>query len=136
MSRILIADDHKSTREGLALALGGLGHSIHVAFDGEDAIAAVGKYSFDLAMVDIQMPKKTGLEVLAAIAETAPETSVVMMTAFGTIELAVEAMQKGAVDFITKPYTLEQIEIKIEQALAGRRLSQENAYLRQEDELR
>ena len=49
MSRILIADDHKSTREGLALALGGLGHSIHVAFDGEDAIAAVGKYSFDLA---------------------------------------------------------------------------------------
>ena len=63
MSRILIADDHKSTREGLALALGGLGHSIHVAFDGEDAIAAVGKYSFDLAMVDIQMPKKTGIEV-------------------------------------------------------------------------
>ena len=58
MSRILIADDHKSTREGLALALGGLGHSIYVAFDGEDAIAAVGKYSFDLAMVDIQMPKK------------------------------------------------------------------------------
>ena len=136
MSRILIADDHKSTREGLALALGGLGHSIHVAFDGEDAIAAVGKYSFDLAMVDIQMPKKTGLEVLAAIAETSPETSVVMMTAFGTIKLAVEAMQKGAVDFITKPYTLEQIEIKIEQALAGRRLSQENAYLRREDELR
>ena len=136
MSRILIADDHKSTREGLALALGRLGHSTRVALDGEDAISAVEKYSFDLAMVDIQMPKKTGLEVLAAIAETSPETSVVMMTAFGTIELAVEAMQKGAVDFITKPYPLEQIEIKIEQALAGRRLSQENAYLRQEDRLR
>ncbi len=136
MSRILIADDHKSTREGLALALGGLGHSTHVACDGEDAISEVGKYSFDLAMVDIQMPKKTGLEVLAAIAEISPETSVVMMTAFGTIELAVEAMQKGAVDFITKPYTLEQIEIKTEQALEGRRLSQENAYLRGEDELR
>ncbi len=136
MSRILIADDHKSTREGLALALGGLGHSTHVAFDGEDAIAAVKEFFFDLAMVDIQMPKKTGVEVLAAIAETSPETSVVMMTAFGTIELAVEAMQKGAVDFITKPYTLEQIEIKIEQALGGRRLSKENAYLRREDELR
>ena len=136
MSRILIADDHKGTREGLALALGGLGHSTHVAADGEDAIAAVEKYSFDLAMVDIQMPKKTGLEVLAAIAESSPETSVVMMTAFGTIELAVEAMQKGAVDFITKPYTLEQIEVRVEQALAGRRLSQENAYLRREDELR
>ena len=136
MSRILIADDHKGTREGLALALGGLGHSTHLAADGEDAIAAVEKYSFDLAMVDIQMPKKTGLEVLAAIAESSPETSVVMMTAFGTIELAVEAMQKGAVDFITKPYTLEQIEVRIEQALSGRRLSQENAYLRREDELR
>ena len=136
MSRILIADDHKSTREGLALALGGLGHSTHVAFDGEDAIVAIEKYSFDLAMVDIQMPKKTGIEVLEAFAEISPETSVVMMTAFGTIELAVEAMQKGAVDFITKPYTLEQIEVKIEQALAGRRLSQENAYLRREDELR
>lgn len=87
-------------------------------------------------MVDVQMPKKTGLEVLAAIAETSPETSVVMMTAFGTIELTVESMQKGAVDFITKPYTLEQVEIKVAQALAGRRLSQENAYLRREDELR
>ena len=136
MSRLLIADDHESTREGLSLALEELGHSVQLAADGEEAIDRVKEYSFDLAIVDIKMPKKNGIEVLESIKATSPETNVVMMTAFGTIDLAVEAMQKGATDFITKPYTLEQIEIKIEQTLEGRRLSQENTYLRQEEELR
>ena len=136
MTRLLIADDHDGTREGLCLALEELGHSVHLATNGEEAIDRVKQYSFDLAIVDVKMPKKSRIEVLESIVATSPETSVVMMTAFGTIEFAVEAMQKGAADFITKPYKLEQIEIKIEQTLERRRLSQENTYLRQEEALR
>lgn len=136
MSWILIADDHKSTSEGLSMALEAQGHSTRVALDGESAISAIKKHFFDLVIVDIQMPKKNGMEVLESVKTISPETTVMMMTAFGTIELAVEAMQKGAVDFITKPYTLEQIEIKVEWALEGRRLSMENEYLRREEEIR
>ena len=136
MSRILIADDHKSTSEGLSIALEAQDHSTHIVFDGESAIEAVKIHFFDLAIVDIRMPKKGGMEVLEAVKSISPETSVMIMTAFGSIELAVEAMQKGAVDVITKPFTLEQIEVKIERALEGRRLSLENEYLRREEELR
>ncbi len=136
MSRILIADDHKSTSEGLSIALEAQDHSTHTVFDGESAVEAVRVHFFDLAIVDIRMPKKDGMEVLEAVKSISPETSVMIMTAFGSIELAVEAMQKGAIDVITKPFTLEQIEVKIERALEGRRLSLENEYLRREEELR
>ena len=136
MSRILIADDHKGTSEGLSIALEAQDHSTHTVFDGESAVEAVRVHFFDLAIVDIRMPKKDGMEVLEAVKSISPETSVMIMTAFGSIELAVEAMQKGAIDVITKPFTLEQIEVKIERALEGRRLSLENEYLRREEELR
>jgi two-component system, NtrC family, response regulator PilR len=136
MSSILIADDHKSTSEGLSIALEAQGHSTHVVFDGESAIEAVNQHFFDLVIVDIRMPKKNGMEVLDAVKSISPETIVMMMTGYGTIEQAVEAMQKGAVDFIAKPYTLDQIELKIERALEGRRMSMENEYLRREAELR
>ncbi|MCZ6678798.1 MAG: sigma-54 dependent transcriptional regulator [Candidatus Poribacteria bacterium] len=136
MSWILIADDHKRTSEGLALALEAHGHSTRVAFDGDSAIEVVKGHFFDLLIVDIRMPKRNGMEVLEAVQAISPETVVMMMTAYGTIELAVEAMQKGAVDFITKPYSLEQIELKVARALEGRRLHMENEYLRQEQELR
>ncbi|MBI1926601.1 sigma-54-dependent Fis family transcriptional regulator [Candidatus Poribacteria bacterium] len=133
MGRILIADDHKRTSEGLALALKAQGHSTQAVFDGESAIEAVKTHFFDLLVVDIRMPKKSGMEVLEAVKSISPETVVVMMTAYGTIDMAVEAMQKGAADFITKPYTLE---LKVERALESRQLSMENEYLRLEQELR
>lgn len=136
MGRILIADDHKRTSEGLALALEAQGHSTQAVFDGESAIEAVKTLFFDLLVVDIRMPKKSGMEVLEAVKSISPETVVVMMTAYGTIDIAVEAMQKGAADFITKPYTLEQIELKVERALQGRQLRMENEYLRLEQGLR
>ena len=132
MSWILIADDHKSTCEGLALALEAKGYSTQIALDGETAIELVRQHFFDLAIVDIRMPKQNGIQVLEAVKATSPETTVIMMTAFGTIDIAVEAMQKGAVDFITKPYKLEQIELKIDRALQQTRVSMENQYLREE----
>ncbi|MBI1925501.1 sigma-54-dependent Fis family transcriptional regulator, partial [Candidatus Poribacteria bacterium] len=136
MSSILIADDHKSTCEGLALALEAKGHSVQIVLDGASAIEVVKGHFFDLLLVDIRMPKRNGIEVLEAVKAISPETIVIMMTAYGTIDVAVEAMQKGAVDFITKPYTLEQIELKVERALQQRRLRMENQYLREELEFR
>jgi DNA-binding NtrC family response regulator len=136
MSWILIADDHKSTCEGLALALEAKGHSTQIALDGESAIEAVRKHFFDLLIVDIRMPKRNGVEVLEEVKAISPETIVIMMTAHGTIDVAVEAMQKGAADFITKPYKLEQIELKVERALQQSRMSMENQYLREELEIR
>jgi len=132
VSWILIADDHKSTCEGLALALEAKGYSTQIALDGEVAIEMARHRFFDLAIVDIRMPKRNGIEVLEAVKATSPETIVIMMTAFGTIDIAVEAMQKGAVDFITKPYKLEEIELKVERALQQTRVSMENQYLREE----
>jgi DNA-binding NtrC family response regulator len=132
VSRILVADDHKGTCEGLALALEAKGHSTRTALDGETAIELAREFFFDLAIVDIRMPRKNGIEVLEAIKAISPETIVIMMTAFGTIDIAVEAMQKGAVDFVTKPYKLEQIELKVERALQQNRVNMENQYLREE----
>jgi len=132
MSWILIVDDHKSTCEGLAIALEAKGHSTQIALDGESAIEAVREHFFDLLLVDIRMPKRNGIEVLEEVKAISPESIVIMMTAHGTIDVAVEAMQKGAVDFITKPYKLEQIELKVEKALQQNRMSMENQYLREE----
>lgn len=132
MSWILIADDHKTTCEGLALALEAKGHSTQTALDGESAIEAAKEHFFDLLIVDIRMPKRNGVEVLEEVKAISPETVVIMMTAHGTIDVAVEAMQKGAADFITKPYKLEQIELKVERALQQSRMSMENQYLREE----
>jgi len=135
MSWILIADDHKSTCDGLGLALEAKGHSIQTAYDGESAIEAVREHFFDLLIVDIRMPNRNGVEVLEEVKAISPETIVIMMTAYGTIDVAVEAMQKGAADFITKPYKLEQIELKVERALQQNRISMENQYLREELEI-
>jgi len=135
MSWILIADDHKGTCDGLALALEAKGHSVQIAYDGESAIQAVREHFFDLLIVDIRMPNRNGIEVLEEAKAISPETIVIMMTAYGTIDVAVDAMQKGAADFITKPYKLEQIELKVEKALQQRRISMENQYLREELEI-
>lgn len=132
MSWILIADDHRSTCEGLALALEAKGHSTQIALDGESAIEAAKEHFFDLFIVDIRMPKRNGIEVLEEVKAVSPESIVMMMTAYGTIDVAVEAMQKGAVDFITKPYKLEQIELKVERALQQNQMRMENQYLRAE----
>ena len=136
MSWILIADDHRSTCEGLAIALEAKGHSTQIVLDGESAIEAIKEHFFDLALVDIRMPKRNGVEVLEAVKAISPETIVIMMTAHATIDVAVEAMQKGAADFITKPYKLEQVELKVESALQQSLMLMENQYLRAELEVR
>ena len=105
--KILVADDDTTLREELAGLLREDGHAIVTVADGGEALRTVERESFDVALLDLRMPKATGLDVLHRLRVVRPETAVVMITGEGTIDAAVEAMKGGAVDFVEKPYDLE-----------------------------
>lgn len=108
--RILVADDDADIRMSLSERLRWLGHEVVTAGDGRAALAAVEAHALDLAFLDVSMPKLNGLEALKLIRKRWPNLPVVVVTAYGTIRLAVEAMKEGAVDFITKPFEQGQID--------------------------
>jgi DNA-binding NtrC family response regulator len=107
--RILIIDDDQSICLTLYHALAGLGHEIETVHSGEDALAAIENRDFGILLLDIWMPGIDGMEVLRRMKAIAPHIRVIMMTAHGGIESAVEAMKLGAVDFIQKPFTPPEI---------------------------
>jgi FixJ family two-component response regulator len=107
--KILVADDDTTLREELTALLRDDGHEIVTVADGGEALHTVDRESFDVALLDLRMPKATGLEVLHRLRVVRPETAVVMITGEGTIDTAVEAMKGGAIDFVEKPYDLESL---------------------------
>ncbi len=130
MSSILIVDDEKSLREFLTIMLEEKGYEVHSASDGEAAIKLIKERSFDLALTDIRMRRSNGLDVLDAVKEFQPNTPVVMMTAYATAETAVEAMKKGAYDYLSKPFKVEELQLLIKNALEKKKLADENTYLK------
>ncbi len=132
MKRILVVDDKASMREMITQTLEDKGYEVLVATDGNAAItqAATG---VDLVVTDLRMPGKDGLEVLKAVKTSSPETEVIVMTAFGTVENAVEAMRFGAHDYILKPFSIDELEIRVERALNSGRLSEEVAYFKEQE---
>ena len=132
MEKILIVDDERSMRDVLSIMLKRAGYAVTVAEDGEEAIAQFGKEIFDLVITDLKMPKGSGLEVLKAVKAAAPETVVLMITAFASAESAVEAMKQGAYDYLTKPFQIDEVQLIIRNALEKRRLSTENLLLKRE----
>ena len=108
--RILIADDDETLRSELAGILLEDGHEVVAAADGGEALRAVEQESFDVALLDLKMPKASGLDVLHRLRVVRPETAVVMVTGQGTIDAAVEAMKAGAIDFVEKPYEVEALQ--------------------------
>jgi FixJ family two-component response regulator len=104
--KILVADDDRTLREELASLLREDGHEVVMAADGGEALRIVDRESFEVALLDLRMPKATGLEVLNRLRVVRPETAVVMITGQGTIDTAVDAMKNGAIDFVEKPYDL------------------------------
>jgi two-component system, NtrC family, nitrogen regulation response regulator GlnG len=128
--RILIADDEDSLRWVLEKGLRGAGYEVMSVGDGESAIRAFEAEAFDLVFLDIRMPGVDGLTVLDAIREARPDASVVVMTAHGTMDTAVQAMQRGAYDYLAKPFDLDAVLLLAERALAASRLTQEVARLR------
>ena len=130
MKRILLADDNREMCEVLSEALVRQGYAIAMVNDGEAAVDKLRAESFDLVLCDLRMPKIDGLGVLKQVKELSPATSVIMITAFGTIENAVEAMRLGAVDYALKPFSTDELEIKIRRALERQRHDDERFLLR------
>jgi len=130
--RILVVDDEESMREFLSIMLYREGYAVDAAADGLQAVERLKEYSYDLVITDIKMPRMTGLQLLSYILERAPETVVIMITAFSTTEEAVDAMKQGAYDYITKPFKNEEIRLIVKNALERRELRQENTELKRE----
>lgn len=115
---VLIVDDEKNIRLTLSVALKELNLSVDTAVNGEEALQKLGRKSYALILLDLRMPGMPGLEVLKRVAEKRPETRVIMITAFGTIEAAVEAMKLGAVDFLQKPFNPADVREMVSRILS------------------
>jgi two-component system response regulator FlrC len=123
MARLLIVDDEEGIRAFLEAALVTEGHQVTQAVDGADALATLARVGFDLVLTDLKMPAVDGLAVLARVREEHPGTQVIMLTAHGTIEVAVEAMRAGAFDFLQKPLgSPAELRLVVARALERRAL--------------
>ncbi|HEY2407509.1 MAG TPA: response regulator, partial [Polyangiaceae bacterium] len=122
MGKILVVDDQRNMRTTLAMMLRGGGYDVDEAADGAQGrdLGAAGAY--DVVITDLRMGEYDGIEVLRAVKEAQPMTEVIVMTAYGTIESAVEAMRVGAFDYIQKPFSEQELIVKVGKAFESRRL--------------
>jgi len=130
MGRILIADDHDALRRGLARGLTEAKHEVEEASNGNAAIERLHDSYFDVVLSDLKMGGSDGMDVLRTTRALHPTTAVILMTAFGSVNTAVEAMKIGAFDYVQKPFEIEEMEVKIEKALEVRRVKNDLEYLR------
>src|SRR4030067_1026986 len=107
--KILIADDEESMRFFLSELLKKEGYLFETAVDGEDALSKIKASSFDIAILDLKMPKLSGMELLSEIKKVSPDTVVIIITAHGTRNIAIEAIEKGAYDYFTKPFDVNEM---------------------------
>src|SRR3954466_14768282 len=136
MARILVVDDQEMMRDSLAANLAREGHEVIATHDGTVAVSKLeGSARFDLLITDLKMPKMTGIELLAEAKRLRPDMPVVLMTAFATVQTAVEAMKLGAYDYIQKPFDGDEIKHLVDRTLEHNRLKLENQALRTMAEL-
>jgi two-component system response regulator AtoC len=128
---ILIVDDEKNSREGLARALQ-RSHEILLAENGAKALELLEAHPVDVMISDVRMPGMDGLTLLQRALARSPQPICIMLTAYGTIEMAVEAMRRGAYDFMTKPINLDRLDILLKRALHTREVETENRHLREQ----
>jgi DNA-binding NtrC family response regulator len=132
-ARILVVEDNETLRRGIALALRESGHRVDEASAGDVAVERVRDAEpYEVVITDLRLPRADGLTVLRATREREPRTAVLIMTAFGTVEVAVEAMRQGAFDFVQKPFELDQLEVRVTRAVEHARLLREVSDLRTE----
>jgi len=131
-TKILIVDDELIMRESLAGWLERDGHSIQTASSGEEALEKLKESRFDILLVDIKMEGISGLDVLRAVKENDPDVAVVMITAYGSIPTAIEAMKKGAYDYMLKPFDPNELGVLIEKIIQHQEQARENIYLKEQ----
>jgi len=131
---ILVVDDDARLRDTLEILMRNVGHEVLTAGDVPGAEAILAERSVDLVISDLRMPGGSGLDLVDLVGRTTARTPVIVLTAYGTIETAVEAMKKGAFDYLLKPFDATEMELRVERALALSRAHVENEYLREEIE--
>ena len=132
MPSILVIDDKESMRTMLSDVLTDEGYQVDAASGGKEGLDLARVKGYDLAITDMKMPDVDGLEVLSGLKNLDNDMSVIIMTAYGTVETAVAAMKSGAYDFVTKPFDPDHLTVIVERALENRRLLAENSLLREE----
>jgi len=131
-AKILIIDDEELFREDLALVLQRKGYECQTAATAEEGLKRVAEFLPDVILSDIVMPGKSGIDILDEVRQLNPDGAVIIMTAFGTLETAIEAFRKGAIDYILKPIVIDDVLNKIQRIFDHKRLLQEIKYLRRE----
>jgi len=131
-AKILVVEDDSKMRAALLQIMTREGYNAHEADSGESALAKVKTDSFDVVITDLKLPGIDGMDVLEAVRNSRPFTAVIMITAFATVDSAVEAMKKGAEDYIAKPFHLDEIRLVVRKVLEKKKLLDENAMLRSE----
>src|SRR5258708_953608 len=129
---LLVVDDEPLIRQTLAEFLTQEGFAATACASGEEALRAAGGNRFDVALCDVQLPGIDGIELLDRLLRLNPEMFVVLITAYATVENAVEAFQRGAHDYLMKPIILDEVSGKLRRLLAARELYRENQWLRRE----
>ena len=127
---ILVVDDESEIREGLELLLTSEGYGVSSAGTGESGLAKLEEKPFDLLLLDVSLPDRNGLDLLREIHKRDPHLSVVLITAYGSIDMARQAFKGGALDFITKPWSNDELLAQVAQAVESRRLREENVQLK------
>ena len=130
--KILIVDDEKSIRDFLEIMLKKEGYRVSSASGGEDAMRLFNNSSYDLVISDVRMKGMGGVELLKNIKETSPETIVLIVTAYASVDTAIDAMKAGAYDYLTKPFKIDEVKYIIKNALDRKRLETENILLKKE----
>ena len=131
-ARVLLVDDEEVMQDVLAKLFGGEGFLATIAATGEEALARLNEQEFDLVLLDLMLPGVSGMEVLDQIRAKDPDLPVVMVTAYATVENAIEAMKRGAFDYVVKPFRNDELALLAGRAIGARRLQLENRSLRRE----
>jgi two-component system, NtrC family, response regulator AlgB len=122
--RVLVLDDEKNIRQALATAIESAGHTVATAATGAETLKRLDEESFQAVFLDLKLQQESGLDLLGKLLNSAPNISVVIVTAYASIETAVEAMRRGAFDFLAKPCTPDQVRQVLERIEHTRRLEQ------------
>jgi len=129
-THVLVADDEPTMRDACKQSLAKIGLVVSEAEDGDAALELIGQRAFDLIILDLKMPGTPGMEVLSTIKSQNPDVPVIIITGYATVESAVEAMRRGADDFLPKPFTPETFRLIVTRVLGHTRLARENQYLK------
>ncbi|RLB28386.1 MAG: sigma-54-dependent Fis family transcriptional regulator, partial [Deltaproteobacteria bacterium] len=131
-ANILVIDDERVICEGCRMSLSEKGHTVDICMSGKAGLEAVMEGTYDLVLLDMKLPDLDGMDILKTVRKTKPNVYVIVMTGYSTVQNAVEAMKIGAFDYLSKPFTEDELVVAVDKAAEKKRLVEENLYLRKE----